>query len=102
MLIIAWTTCTNCDEAMALAKGAVEAGYAACSQVDGPITSFYTWKGELCSDQEYRVTLKAVEKNMTDLEKWIHQHHPYETPQWVAVKADLVSEPYLKWAEQGN
>ncbi|HTT55864.1 MAG TPA: divalent cation tolerance protein CutA, partial [Opitutaceae bacterium] len=42
-MLIAWTTVATAADAARLAHGAVEAGLAACVQVDGPVTSTYRW-----------------------------------------------------------
>lgn len=99
--MIGWTTVEHRGDAVALARGVIKAGLAACAQVSGPITSVYRWKEAVEETEEFRVTLKFRASIETDLAAWIDEHHPYDTPQWVAVTADAVAEKYLNWAE-GN
>lgn len=96
-LLIGWTTTPDAETARHLAEGAVRAGLAACAQVSGPIESFYLWNGQLEKSQEWRLTLKFAEHSAEELGRWIRQHHPYQTPQWVAVRAELAMPEYADW-----
>ena len=84
---------------MPLAREAVEERLASCVQIDGPITSFYRWDGELVSDKEYRLTFKFLAVNAERLEVWLNRNHPYEVPEWLMIKADRTDPAYQKWAE---
>jgi periplasmic divalent cation tolerance protein len=97
-MYLAWTTVATPEDASRLARGAVEANLAACVQVDGPVASHYRWQGRLESAQEYRLMFKFLPEKATSLEAWIGAQHPYETPEWIVVRADHVSEKYLSWA----
>jgi len=97
-MLVAWTTTANRADADRLARGAVEGHLAACSQVDGPITSYYHWEGRLEQAEEFRVWFKYLPANAGSLQSWIHHHHPYVTPQWIEVSAENVGEKYLSWA----
>jgi len=46
------TTVPNPDLGRDIGRGAVKAGLAACAQVEGPVTSVYSWKGALEEAQE--------------------------------------------------
>lgn len=97
-LYVAWTTTETRQEALRLAHGLVEAGLVACAQVDGEMTSVYAWEGKVHEDPEWRLTLKLPAHTLEAAEKWLRAHHPYDEPQWVAVRADRVAEGYGKWA----
>jgi periplasmic divalent cation tolerance protein len=98
-MFVAWTTTALHADADRLARGAVEQGLAACAQVEGPVTSHYRWQGQLEAATEYRVWFKCLPDRLAGLEKWVLAHHPYATPQWLAVRADAVGEKYLSWAQ---
>jgi periplasmic divalent cation tolerance protein len=36
------------------------------------------------------------------LEAWILAEHPYETPEWIVVRAEHVAEKYLSWARTSS
>lgn len=97
-MFVAWTTTSNRPDAERLARGAVEQHLAACTQIDGPITSFYHWEGRLEQSEEFRIWFKYLPTNASALSSWIHNHHPAAIPQWIELSAENVSEKYLSWA----
>lgn len=101
-MLIAWTTVPAKDAADTLAASAINARLAACVQVEGPITSHYCWEGVCEKSEEYRLTFKLLPTQLQALEAWLHERHPYETPQWVVVRAEHVSEKYLSWARANS
>lgn len=98
MLAIAWTTTAQREDAERLAAGLVQAGLAACVQIDGPIRSVYRWQGTVETAEEYRLMVKLPVDRVERAETYVLAHHPYETPEWVVVRADRVGEKYLSWA----
>lgn len=96
---IGWTTVANSVDAERLAREIVEARLAVCVQIDGGIRSFYRWEGEVTSAKEYRLTIKFLAENTERIESWLNQHHPYEVPEWLTVRADRIHPGYKKWAE---
>lgn len=102
MLMLGWTTVTKKDDAQRLASEAVRLGLAACVQIDGPIESVYIWKAQLETAQEFRLLFKFIPARGRELEKWLMEHHPYETPEWVVLRAEQVSEKYLSWARANS
>ena len=95
---IAWTTVDSRAAAERLARSAVEPRLAACVQIDGPVTSFYCWKGKTEQAEEWRLTFKCTPEQLGLLEARILADHPYATPEWIAVRAEHVGEKYLNWA----
>lgn len=99
-LSIAWTTVPNSADAERLSREAVAQGLAACVQVEGPVRSFYKWEGKLETGEEYRLMFKFESSRAAALEAWLIEAHPYDTPEWVVVSADAVSQAYLDWAKE--
>ena len=60
------------EESKRLARGAVEAGLAACAQ-RLPVTSCYVWEGELREDPEQLILFKTSRSAYPALERWIHE-----------------------------
>ena len=98
MLLIGFTTVGNRDDAHRLARGLVEARLAACVQIDSPITSHYIWESRAETAKEFRLTIKFIPARAAAIEAWLVTHHPYDTPEWVVVRAEQVAEKYLSWA----
>ena len=101
-MFIAWTTVTNRVDADRLAATAVAANLAVCVQVDGPIVSHYRWRGQDERSEEFRLLFKCLPDRLQALEKHVLAKHPYDTPEWIAVRAARVGEKYLSWAEANS
>jgi periplasmic divalent cation tolerance protein len=97
-MLIAWTTVAAREEAEQLARTAVERRLAACVQIDGPIASHCIWQGRAERTEEFRLCFKFLPTQQAALEAWLFAHHPYETPEWLVVRAEGVGEKYLSWA----
>jgi periplasmic divalent cation tolerance protein len=75
---------------------------AVCVQVDGPIVSHYRWQGRDAKEEEFRLSFKVMDSHALALEKYVLGAHPYETPEWVVVRAEHVGEKYLSWARANS
>lgn len=101
-MLIAWTTLPTKAAADALAASVVAEGLAVCVQVDGPISSHYRWQGRLECSTEFRLCLKFLPRQLPTLSAHVLRHHPYDTPEWLVVRAEDVGEKYLSWAEANS
>ena len=101
-MFIAWTTVASEEEANRLAARAVTAGLAACVQVEGPIGSHYLWQGRQECSREYRLMFKCLPERLGALETLVLASHPYDTPEWIVVRAEHVAEKYLSWARSNS
>jgi len=102
VMFIAWTTLGTRVDAEKLAADVVGRGLAVCVQVEGPILSLYSWQGRQERSEEFRLCLKCLPDKLSELEKYVLSHHPYDTPEWIAVKAAHVGEKYLSWASSAH
>lgn len=97
-MLLAWTTVGNRPAAERIAAGAITQNLAVCVQIDGPISSHYRWKGREEQAEEFRLCFKLLESHARALEQWVLAKHPYDTPEWIVVRAERVGEKYLSWA----
>lgn len=97
-LMVAWTTLPSEAAAVSMAKLLVSSGLVACVQIDGQIRSFYRWKGEICDDPEWRLSLKFLGCREAQVKAICLEAHPYDVPQWIACWLDRVDEAYGSWA----
>lgn len=89
-------TASSEAEAERIAEALVEAKLAACVNFL-PIRSVYTWKGEVCRDEEWQLVIKTCLQNFSSLETKIRSLHSYETPEIIALPIVAGSQPYLQW-----
>lgn len=96
-MLIILTTTSNSDEAESLANGLVESRLAACVQILPTMTSVYYWQGKVERENEHLLLIKTLPEKYEAVEKYILDHHGYDTPEIVAIDAEKVSAGYLKW-----
>lgn len=106
-MLIVMTTILSADEAERLAKTIVASKLAACVQILPPMTSVYIWEGKVNRESEHLLLIKTLEEKYDELAALITDTHSYDVPEIVAINAEKVSSPYLKWMssvleEQGS
>ena len=92
------TTVGNLDEARRMAHVLVERKLAACAQIS-EIESYYTWKGVVQNDKEFRVLFKTTSMSYDALVGAIKELHSYELPAIHAIAFERIDEPYAQWIE---
>lgn len=97
-IVIAQTTVDDEAKAYEIARAAVEARLTAGVHIDARMTSFYWWKDAVQHEREYRLSFQTTTERVTALKEWVHEHHPYDVPQWIVLPATGASEEYLAWA----
>src|SRR4051794_21396754 len=88
-------TTPDMKTARALAKGALEAKLAACANLIPRIESHYWWQGKLERGTEVLILFKTTKKKLAALEKTVLSHHPYATPEFLALDLAKGAERYL-------
>jgi periplasmic divalent cation tolerance protein len=84
------------EAADALALALVEARWAACVQIGGPVESVYRWDGKIERATEWSLSIKTVSRLYQELEQFLIEKHDYDVPQIVAEKV-AASESYAAW-----
>lgn len=96
---IVLTTFENEQQARPVIDEILRCRLAACVQ-EIKIKSHYSWKGELCHEDEVLVLLKTRKELYPQLEKKLLEIHPYETPEILFVDAEKGSAAYLAWIDE--
>jgi len=99
MPIVILSTVPTEEHAGRIARALVEEGLAACVSVVPGLRSFYRWKGDLCDDSEFLLLIKTREELFAPLADRLHEIHPYEVPEIVALEASDVAPAYLAWLQ---
>lgn len=95
---IVMTTFPDEEQARHVIEEIVKRKLAACIQ-EIKIKSHYTWKGNLCHDDEILVLLKTRKELYAELERTLLELHPYETPEILLVDVEKGSAAYLAWID---
>jgi len=95
-----YSSCPDAETAESLAQALVEKKLAACvSQIPG-MRSSYPWQGQIEHADEIGLLIKTRADRMQALLLCIHELHPYELPEIVAVPMVQGSRAYFDWMDE--
>ena len=97
---IVFVTAPDLAVARKLASGILENRLAACVNLVPSLESHYRWEGKLCQETEVLMVLKTKGDQLVALEAWVLAEHPYDTPEFVALKIEAGSAQYLDWISE--
>ncbi|MFW5713253.1 MAG: divalent-cation tolerance protein CutA [Brevefilum sp.] len=95
---IIMSTTDSQEEANRLAEMLVTQGLAACVQ-SIPITSTYTWKGNLNRESEWLLLIKTRAAFYEAIQDALQKNHSYETPEIIQVPIHRGISAYLTWID---
>ena len=98
--IVALSTVGNADDARRIARALVERRLAACVNVVPGITSIYSWKGGIETDDELLLVIKTRRERLEELRAALVEMHPYEVPELIAVGVEAGNPAYLQWLQE--
>jgi len=98
-LLIVLTTFANEDDAARVTRVLVEERLAACGNLLPGARSIYRWQGSVADEREVVVLLKTRKQDWPALMSRLHELHPYDTPECVAVRMASVAPKYGAWLE---
>jgi periplasmic divalent cation tolerance protein len=90
------TTFPRREDALTCAERLGRERFAACVQVDGPITSIYRWDGAVETADEFRCTCKTSRQRATACTAAILAMHPYQTPELIVTET-RATPAYAAW-----
>lgn len=97
--LIAFTTFANEEDAARVARALVEERLVACANLLPGARSLYRWQGRPQDEREVVVLLKTRKQDWTALLSRLHELHPYETPELLAVRVAAGAPRYMAWLE---
>lgn len=95
--VVALTTFPDEEVAVRIARALVGGGHAACVNLVPGVRSIYAWKDEVHDDNELLAVMKTTRAASEGLRRALLAAHPYDTPEFVLLRADEVEERYLAW-----
>lgn len=96
---VIFCTVPNNEVGLNIANTLVSKQLAACVNIVPGLTSIYTWKGELCNDQEFLLIIKTKNNLFANIEEAIKKIHPYEVAEIISLPMISGSYEYLQWIE---
>jgi len=99
MLLVFSTFATEADAARVV-RALVEERLIACGSVLPGARSLYRWKDGVADEREVVAILKTRKQDWAALLSRLHELHPYEVPECVAVRIAAGAPKYLAWLEE--
>lgn len=100
--VLVFVTVPNRRAARKIAVAVLEARAAACVNVLPGVESHYVWQGQRERTAELLLVLKTTKTRLTELERVVHAHHPYDTPEFVVATITAGSSRYLAWLDEST
>lgn len=98
--ILVLTNVPDQTVATTLAHAIVENKLAACVNILPGIQSVYRWDGKTEQAAEVSMHIKTLSTRYAALEAYLHEHHPYDVPEIIAVPVVAGLPAYLHWLEE--
>ena len=98
--MIAITTVPDRDTAERLAQGMLERRLVACVNILPDISSFYWWQDRLERADEVLVFMKTTHDRWPELEAFMREQHPYNTPEMLALPISTALDTYYEWIQK--
>ncbi|TRY61229.1 hypothetical protein TCAL_07983 [Tigriopus californicus] len=92
-----FVTAPNQEVAQKIAQGVVTQKLAACVNILPGVTSVYEWEGKIETDTELLLMIKTRSTVVPELTEFVHQNHPFDTPEVIATSIEQGSQKYLDW-----
>ena len=98
-MLMVFTTFASADDAARVVRTLVEERLIACGNLLPGARSLYRWEGKVADQPEVVVLMKTRKQDWTALISRLHELHPYDTPECVAVRIAAGAPKYMAWLE---
>ena len=98
-MLIVWSTFANEEDAARVVRALVDERLIACGTLLPGARSLYRWKNAVEDQREVVVMMKTRKQDWTALLSRLHELHPYETPECIAVRIAAGAPKYMEWLE---
>lgn len=98
--LIVFTAFANEEDAARVVRTLVEERLIACGNLLPGARSLYRWRGQVMDEREVVVLMKSRKQDWAALMSRLHELHPYETPECVAVRVAAGAPRYMAWLEE--
>jgi periplasmic divalent cation tolerance protein len=98
-MLLAFTTFANAEDAARVVRVLVEERLIACGNLLPGVRSLYRWQDAVADQAEVVVLMKTRKQDWSALMSRLHELHPYETPELVAVRIAAGAPKYMAWLE---
>lgn len=97
-MILILSTFPNKEGARKIGKELLNKKLIACYNLL-PVESAYWWKGKIKETNEVLMIMKT-NTSFEEVERFIIEHHSYDTPEIISIEPKSVNKKYLRWVEE--
>jgi len=97
--LIVFSTFADEESAARVARTLVEERLIACANLLPGARSIYRWQEAVEDAREVVVLMKTRKQDWTALLSRLHELHPYQTPECVAVRIAAGAPRYMEWLD---
>jgi periplasmic divalent cation tolerance protein len=98
-LLIVHSTFANEEDAARVTRVLVEERLIGCASLVPGVRSIYRWQGAVADEREVLAIMKARKQDWAALLSRLHELHPYDTPECIAVRIASGAPKYLEWLD---
>ena len=98
-MLLVFSTFASEEDAARVVRALLEERLAACANLLPGARSLYRWKGGVADEREVVAILKTCVRDWPALLSRLHELHPFEIPECVAVPVAAGAPKYLEWLE---
>ena len=99
-VLIVFTTFAKEEDAARVARQLVEERLIACANLLPGARSIYRWKEGVQDEREVVVLMKTRKQDWTALLSRLHDLHPFDVPECVAVRVAAGAPKYMAWLDE--
>jgi len=99
-MLVVFTTFASEEDAARVARVLVEERLIACANLLPGARSLYRWKDGVADEREVVVLMKTRKQDWTAFLSRLHELHPYDVPECVAVRVAAGAPKYMAWLDE--
>jgi periplasmic divalent cation tolerance protein len=97
MIRIVETTTDQVKIAEKISTSIINLKLSPCVQIVDKVRTFYIWKDEMVSSEEYVIKIKTIEKNIEKISSIIIKESNYDIPEVISYGFEIESKDYEDW-----
>ena len=97
--LIVLSTFAREEDAARVVRALVEERLIACGNLVPGVRSLYAWNGAIQDEREVLAVMKTRKQDWAALMSRLHELHPYDTPECLAVRVAAGAPKYMAWLE---
>jgi periplasmic divalent cation tolerance protein len=94
------STAPSMEIAKKISEELLQQKLVACVNMLEGVTSMYHWQGNIECEQEVQLLMKTQVTKLDELKSALLMLHPYDAPEFIAVKISDGLPVYLNWIQQ--